>query len=991
MADKFREAFDNATFDALVFDWDGTAVPDRQANAAGVRGRIQRLCAMGVDVFIISGTHVGNVDGQLRARPSGPGRLHMCLNRGSEVFEVGRDGPQVVWRRTATAIEERSLDGAAELTVTRLAERGVSSQVVSQRLNRRKIDIIPEPAWAEPPKARIGELLAAVSERLRQAGVGDLTEVVAIATDAAREAGLADPRITSDVKHVEIGVTDKTDSARWAAAWLARRGITGRLILVGGDEFGAIGGVVGSDSFMLVSELARAAVVSVGVEPGGVPAGVTHVGGGPDRFIALLDAQIKRRTDRRAPSVDVDPAWTLPLPDATLLERVAEALGALSNGWAGTRVAQAGAGTATAPLFVVNGVYSDASPPGLLHGPVWSGVELRGEDPPRHGDRRWVDLRTGVLASDGDADSPRRSVRFASGVRPHVLALRVEADTARLIPADALAAPKDAVGFERAARDDVQLARTGNRVSGGIAMAARECVEANVDGCVVDRLVGWASTAAGVASWDEAADPLVEAEALGFDRLLSEHREAWAQKWADAEVTIEGDAQAQLAARFAVFHLLCVAPDEGEAAVGARGLTGDAYSGHVFWDADVFVLPALAAVRPAAARAMLEYRIRRLPAARAAAAALGRAGTRFPWESAGTGFDVTPRSAINPQGETVAILTGQQEEHVVADVAWAAHHYADWTGDRAFLAGPGRDLIVETARYWASRIRIDTKGAGHIDGVIGPDEYHESVDDNAFTNVMARWNLRRGAGLLATAGRKADADAKRWRALADALVDGWDARRGLYEQFDGYWDLESLLIADFATPPVAADMLLGAPRVNGSQLIKQADVLMLHHLVPDEVERGSLRANLAFYEPRCAHGSSLSAAIHASLLARARQPERALELFRLAAQLDLDDVTGSTAGGLHLATMGGVWQALAYGFLGLRAHAEFLEIDPCLPAAWSAVGLRFRFRGVRVGVRAEHDAVTVSCDNALLVRVGSAKPVHCDPPGHTFELKETTS
>ena len=200
--------------------------------------------------------------------------------------------------------------------------------------------------------------------------------------------------------------------------------------------------------------------------------------------------------------------------------------------------------------------------------------------------------------------------------------------------------------------------------------------------------------------------------------------------------------------------------------------------------------------------------------------------------------------------------------------------------------------------------------------MIGPDEYHEDVDDNAFTNVMARWNLRRGADLADELGLVADAAG--WRQIAASLVDGWDAERRLYEQFAGYWSLEPLLIDQVAEPPVAADVLLGGARVRGSQLIKQADVLMLHHLVPDEVEPGSLRPNLSFYEARTAHGSSLSPAIHAALLARGGEPDRALVPFRMAARLDLDDLTGTTSGGLHLATMGGLWQALAYGFCGLR-------------------------------------------------------------------------
>ena len=173
----------------------------------------------------------------------------------------------------------------------------------------------------------------------------------------------------------------------------------------------------------------------------------------------------------------------------------------------------------------------------------------------------------------------------------------------------------------------------------------------------------------------------------------------------------------------------------------------------MFWDADLFVLPFLAATHPAAARSMLEYRIRRLPAALANARAEGRSGARFAWESAASGVDVTPTAGRDRSGHTVPIRTGLAEVHIVGDVAWAAACYAGWSGDAAFARGPGRELLVETARYWASRIHLDHDGAAHLYGVIGPDEYHEPVDDNAFTNVLARWNLRTAAAWAAAPRR----------------------------------------------------------------------------------------------------------------------------------------------------------------------------------------------------------------------------------------------
>ena len=452
---------------------------------------------------------------------------------------------------------------------------------------------------------------------------------------------------------------------------------------------------------------------------------------------------------------------------------------------------------------------------------------------------------------------------------------------------------------------------------------------------------------------------MAAAQGVGFEALLREHRQAWARRWQAADVGVDGDPELQHAIRFSLFHLMASVPERGEAAVGARGLSGSAYRGHVFWDSDVFVLPFLAATHPAAARAMLEYRIRRLPAAREAARSLGRAGARFPWESAADGVDVTPTSAVTPTGARVLIRTGELEEHIVADVAWAAACYIDWTGDTAFADGAGRDLLVETARYWASRVRRDSDGRAHIDGVIGPDEYHELVDDNAFTNVMARWNLRRASAVA----NVAEAERSAWLAVADALVDGYEPTTRVYEQFRGFAELEPILISEVAPRrPIAADLLLGAERTAQAQVIKQPDVLMLHHLVPDEVAPDSLSANLDFYEPRTAHGSSLSPAVHAALLARDRRFEQALHWLRIAARIDLDDLTGSTAGGLHLATMGGLWQALVLGFAGVRVGQDRLVIDPRLPPQWNGLQVGLSFRGVPFRLDVSHGHVEITTD-----------------------------
>ena len=239
--------------------------------------------------------------------------------------------------------------------------------------------------------------------------------------------------------------------------------------------------------------------------------------------------------------------------------------------------------------------------------------------------------------------------------------------------------------------------------------------------------------------------------------------------------------------------------------------------------------------------------------------------------------------------------------------------------------------------------------------------YHEPVDDNAYTNVMARWNLRRGADATPD-----ETERREWLRLADALVDGYDPMSGLYEQFAGFSRLEPIIIADVAPRrPIAADLFLGPERTAGAQVLKQADVLMLHHLVPDEVEEGSLLPNLDFYEPRTAHGSSLSPATHASLLARAGRFREALVALRTAARIDLDDLTGTTASGIHLATMSGLWQALVFGFAGVGRRGAALLVEPRLPLDWGALELRLRFRDAPLRLRIARDGVELESDGRL--------------------------
>ncbi len=469
-----------------------------------------------------------------------------------------------------------------------------------------------------------------------------------------------------------------------------------------------------------------------------------------------------------------------------------------------------------------------------------------------------------------------------------------------------------------------------------------------------------------------------------FASLLEAHERAWDELWRRGAIKLSDTHVAtERATNLNRFHLLQVASPhvvDRDVGLGARGLHGEGYLGHVFWD-ELFILPVLNLRSPETVRALLSYRSRRLEEARHAARVAGHAGAMFPWQSGSDGRDETPEVLYNPRSGRWVPDRSRYQRHVGLAVAFNYWQYWQATGDIEHLVHHGAQVIVEIARFLASVAVFDDTLARHrIKGVMGPDEFHDSypgsdapgVDDNAYTNVLARWNLRRAATAAAglVDGGVAEAELRHWSELADALADGWDASTGLYEEFAGFFQLEPLLIRDVAPRrPVAADLLLGAERVHRAQVVKQADVLMLHHLLPDEVAPGSLTANLDYYEPRTAHGSSLSPGIHAALFARAGRLDDALDALHLAASIDLDDLTRTGAGGVHLAAMGSVWQALAYGFAGVRPRGDALVIAPALPAAWSTLELRLRFLGVPLRLRVEPDVIVVDTTASVTLLV----------------------
>jgi kojibiose phosphorylase len=368
------------------------------------------------------------------------------------------------------------------------------------------------------------------------------------------------------------------------------------------------------------------------------------------------------------------------------------------------------------------------------------------------------------------------------------------------------------------------------------------------------------------------------------------------------------------------------------------------------------------------------YRHHTLPAARAKAARYGARGAFYAWESADTGEDVTPPQVFGPGGLVIQIKLAYEEQHISADVAYGAWNYWRITGDDVFLLEAGAEIIIETARFWASRAEPGSDGKRHIRGVTGPDEYHTNVDDDAYTNGMARWNLRTAvavvhdmatrwpapwAELRAQLGLE-DAELEDWSAAARDLYIGVDPKTGLIEQFRGYFALKDLPLSSFVSRTVPVDVLLGLDRVMRTPIIKQPDVLMLIWLFWDDFTPEVRETNFRYYEARCAQGSSLSPCIHALIAARLGDTALAEKYFRQASEIDLSDNMGNAAGGVHAAALGGLWQAAVFGFAGLTLGEDGPRLDPKLPPAWRELSFRIRWRGKDYPLTASAQAPSVA-------------------------------
>ena len=467
-----------------------------------------------------------------------------------------------------------------------------------------------------------------------------------------------------------------------------------------------------------------------------------------------------------------------------------------------------------------------------------------------------------------------------------------------------------------------------------------------------------------------------------FDELLERHVVSWRHIWARTRIDIGAESDLAQVLHLNVFHVVQTISNNSagrDAGVPARGLHGEAYRGHVFWD-ELFILPFLSVRMPQLTRVLLQYRYRRLDQARWAATQAGYAGAMFPWQSASSGREETQTMHLNPVSGRWLPDASHLQRHVNAAIVYNTWQYYQATGDLDFLRFYGAEMILEIARFWASTATYNhALDRYEIKGVMGPDEYHErypdrdepGLDNNAYTNLMAVWCLCRAFDTLGLLPRASAQDLKERLSISERELDHWrDVSRKMrvcfhddvISQFEGYeslaeldWELYRARYGDISR----LDRILESEGLstNSYKLSKQADVMMLHYLLSSDglgellshlgydADHGLIERCVEYYERRTAHGSTLSRVVHAWLHAR-RDPERSWRMLVEAARGDLDDLhDGTTREGIHLGAMAGALDIVQRAYTGLETRGDTLRLDPVVPVALGSLAFTIRYRG----------------------------------------------
>ena len=464
-------------------------------------------------------------------------------------------------------------------------------------------------------------------------------------------------------------------------------------------------------------------------------------------------------------------------------------------------------------------------------------------------------------------------------------------------------------------------------------------------------------------TWERGTTLLAAAARRSFDQVHRDNVRYWRSVWDASDILIEGDPEAQQGIRFCIFqlHQTCRGIMDGSN-VGAKGLTGEAYNGHVFWDTETYCLPYYLFNNPVAAKSMLDFRHKTLPQALERARELDCAGACF------------PVATIDGSESCTLWQHASLQLQPTTAVAYAVVHYASVVGDPSFLHGSGVTLLVQICRFLASRAQVSPRGGYGYYGVMGPDEFHMMVNNNCYTNYMARRTFLSTLEVLDEMQRTCpdtrqeilsalgctERELSAWGDIAAGMIIPYDPVTGLYEQHDGYFDLPHIEVDSIPAAQFPLYAHWSYDRIFRTDMIKQPDVLMLMLLCNGSFSAREKSVNYDYYDPRCIHESSLSPSVHSILASELGRQDEAFELFRFATRIDLDNYNRNTAEGLHMTSIAAAWMNIVYGFGGLRSDGAGISLDPRIPAQWTGYRFPLTWRGSVIRVEVDHARARVS-------------------------------
>lgn len=456
-------------------------------------------------------------------------------------------------------------------------------------------------------------------------------------------------------------------------------------------------------------------------------------------------------------------------------------------------------------------------------------------------------------------------------------------------------------------------------------------------------------------------DEFAAAKSEGYEKLEEQQKVYMQNFWKTADVEIKGNEELQQGLHFNLFHIIQSAGRDGRTGMGAKGLSGEGYEGHYFWDTEMYVLPVLIFTEPETARKLLDYRYATLPQARDRARILGHMkGALYPWRT------------INGEEASTYYPLGTAQYHINADISYALSLYLQVTGDVDYLKEKGAEILIETARVWADVGSFaECKGGKYcICDVTGPDEYNVLVDNNFYTNLMARENLRDAVGAVEYLKEHAPEDIKRleekldfsveelglWREIIEKMYFPYDEKRQVYPMDDGFmmrkpWDENKI-------PPEKRAWLYENYHplfIMRHRMSKQADAILGMYLHNDLFTEEEIRRNYDFYQEVTLHHSSLSTCIFGIVACDIGYLDEAYKYFSQSARMDLDDYHNNFYAGIHAANMAGTWQAIVNGFAGVRCQNGVLKFKPTIPKEWEEYAFRLKFKGALLEVRITKD------------------------------------